>query len=195
MEYGALSGAELNGGADGFKQTVTGQAIQKAFVPIGRNLNKFFNGETTERVMGSTSGYGNYGDELTRRGSKLYMGTEQLKMDDVKMLFADNSQRFFQYRSAKKMNGWGTSLSIIGGISFISGIVGYSINGSSLWSNNFFYFIGGGAAIATGGVILKVTSRDKIKKLVNEYNRENQRLASSWNVVSDRNGIGLRLTF
>ena len=43
MEYGALGGAELNGGAEGFKQTVTGKAIQHAFTRIGRNLNDYFN--------------------------------------------------------------------------------------------------------------------------------------------------------
>ena len=48
MEYGALGGAQLNGGADGFKQTVTGQAIQKAFIGIGRNLNQYFNGRCQE---------------------------------------------------------------------------------------------------------------------------------------------------
>lgn len=195
MEYGALSGAELNGGADGFKQTVTGQAIQKAFVPIGRNLNKFFNGETTERVMGSASGFGNYGDELKRRGARLYMGTDQLKMEDVKMLFVDTPQRFFQYRSAKRMNGWGTSLMIVGGLSFVTGVVGYSMNGSSMWSDNFFIFIGGGAAMATGGIIMRVSSRKKIQNVVDGYNAGNRRLASTWSIVSDRNGIGLRLTF
>ena len=141
--------------------------------------------------MGSTSGYGNYGDELTRRGSKLYMGTEQLKMDDVKMLFADNSQRFFQYRTAKRSNNWGTALVAIGAASIIVGIYQTAEIGDEFGP----IFLAGGIASTTGGVILKVTSRDKIKKLVNEYNRENQRLASSWNVVSDRNGIGLRLTF
>lgn len=34
MEYGALGGARLNDGADGFKQTVTGKAIQKAFITV-----------------------------------------------------------------------------------------------------------------------------------------------------------------
>ena len=68
MEYGALGGAQLNGGADGFKQTVTGQAIQKAFIGIGRNLNQYFNGDAKSRVMGSASGFGNYGDEMKARG-------------------------------------------------------------------------------------------------------------------------------
>lgn len=37
LEYGALGGAELNGGTEGFKQTITGKAIQKAFVTIGHS--------------------------------------------------------------------------------------------------------------------------------------------------------------
>ena len=51
LEYGALGGAEINGGVDGFKQTVTGKAIQKAFIVIGQHLNKYFNGETTQKVV------------------------------------------------------------------------------------------------------------------------------------------------
>lgn len=191
MEYGALSGAELNGGADGFKQTVTGQAIQKAFVPIGRNLNKFFNGETTERVMGSASGFGNYGDELKRRGARLYMGTDQLKMEDVKMLFVDTPQRFFQYRSAKRMNGLSTALFVMGAGAFIVGI----FQETEIGDISGPLCLGGGAVFITGGIIMRVSSRKKIQNVVDGYNAGNRRLASTWSIVSDRNGIGLRLTF
>ena len=50
MEYGALGGGQLNGGVEGFKQTVTGKAIQQAFRRIGRNLISFFNGKTDKKV-------------------------------------------------------------------------------------------------------------------------------------------------
>lgn len=191
MEYGALSGAELNGGADGFKQTVTGQAIQKAFIPIGRNLNKFFNGETTERVMGSASGFGNYGDELKRRGARLYMGTDKLKMGDIQMLFTDTPQRFFQYRSAKRLNGVSSVFLVMGSAAMVVGI----IQAAEIGDISGPLCLGGGAALIAGGVIMRISSRKKIQTVVDGYNADNRRLASTWSLVSDRNGIGLRLTF
>lgn len=48
LEYGALGGMQVNGGINGFKRTVTGQAIDKAFNIVANGLNSFFNGETTE---------------------------------------------------------------------------------------------------------------------------------------------------
>ena len=78
MEYGALGGGELNGGAEDFKQTVTGKAIQQAFMRIGRNLKDFFNGKVDRKVVGSVSGGISYGDRMYAKGYKLYLGTEKL---------------------------------------------------------------------------------------------------------------------
>ena len=114
MEYGALGGAKLNGGADGFKQTVTGQAIQKAFITIGRSLNKYFSGKTTSKVMGTVSGYGNYTDKLKARGMSLYMGIDKLDDDAVRNLFYDNSETYFKYKRAKKQRTLGTVLTTTG---------------------------------------------------------------------------------
>lgn len=98
MEYGALGGAELNGGAEGFKQTVTGKAIQHAFTRIGRNLNDYFNQKTDRRVMGSASGFGNYGQTMRAKGRKLYLGTEKLDKEGIQMTFAEKPELYFDYK-------------------------------------------------------------------------------------------------
>lgn len=191
MEYGALSGAQLNGGAEGFKQTVTGQAIQKAFVPIGRNLNLYFNGQTTQRVMGSASGYGNYSEELKRRGVRLYVGTERQTMDDLKTLFADNPHRYFRYKAGKRLNTWSVPLMVVGAASLGVGLAG----GINTDFGEFGFLCAGGAVCISGGVVMRICGRKTVKKVVNDYNRDNRRTTSSWSIVSDNHGIGLRHTF
>ena len=64
LEYGALGGGEINGGVEGFKQSITGKAIQRAFTTIGRNLNRYFNEDTDAKVIGHASGVlsGRYDD-------------------------------------------------------------------------------------------------------------------------------------
>lgn len=193
LEYGALGGAEINGGADGFKQTVTGKAIQQAFTTIGRNLKKFFAGETTNKVMGSTTGYGNYGQTMAARGMKLYVGTEKLDKEGVRMAFAENQDLYFKYKSAKRKNTWGTILAIWG-VSTGLGICGIISDENPEGG----YAVFGGCLVVGvgGGMYLCSKARKTVRQIVNEYNRSQSSYADvSLNLVFDKNNIGLRLTF
>lgn len=196
MEYGALGGGQLNGGADGFKQTITGKAIQKAFMTIGRSLNNYFEGNTDKKVLGSASGFGNYGQQLRAKGLRLYMGTEKLDKDGVQMTFTDNPNLFFKYKKARRLSniGWITMLGCIG--------VGTTLivyNPGDGDSRAPF----GGVAIAgglIGGIYMQVSSRAKIKKVAKLYNNSqvntSQLSSNSYQLgITINRGIGLRLTF
>ncbi len=198
MEYGALGGAKLNGGADGFKQTVTGQAIQKAFISIGRSLNKYFSGETTSRVMGTVSGYGNYTDNLSARGMSLYMGADKLDDDAVKNLFYDNSEMYFRYKSAKKQRILGTALTTIGVIALGGGATffyTYSC-GDNESLIGAIACIGGGVILTPIGILTNKSASSKVRDIANEYNRKNSYAECRLDLVApSTGGIGLRLTF
>lgn len=161
MEYGALGGAQLNGGADGFKQTVTGKAIQKAFITIGRSLNNYFDGNTDKKVMGSASGFGNYGQQMRARGLRLYLGTEKLDKDGVQMTFTENPNLFFKYKKAKRWSsaGWGIMVGCVGlgGWLTFAGMEDGEDDTSAV----------GGTIIGIGvlsGVSMQILSRKKIKR-------------------------------
>ena len=195
MEYGALGGMKLNGGADGFKQTVTGKAIQKAFIKIGRDLNKHFNGETTSKVMGTVSGYGNYSDKLEARGMSLYMGIDKLDDDAVRNLFYDNSEMYFKYKSAKKQRNLGTAL-IVGGVVFFGGGIALLFNVEDDEEYIGYCCMAGGVILSTIGVYTNKSASSKVKNLANEYNKKNSYAECRLDLVApSTGGIGLRLTF
>lgn len=181
MEYGALGGGELNGGAEDFKQTVTGKAIQQAFMKIGRNLKDFFNGKTDRKVVGSVSGGVSYGDKMYAKGYKLYLGTEKLDKDGVRAAFADKADLFFQYKKAKKKNGlsWGMA---IGGL--VVGVGAGSLSTST--TNSLPLVIAGtlGAVSITGAVILNISGRRKLKQICSFYNNSNSQYSYNEHSVS-----------
>ena len=198
MEYGALGGMKLNGGADGFKQTVTGQAIQKAFISIGRNLNKYFNGETTSKVMGTASGYGNYSDKLEARGMSLYMGIDKLDDDAVRNLFYDNSEMYFKYKSAKKQRVLGTVLTTTGILSLGASVAIFAGGGldANFGSKVLYCCIAGGVVLTPVGIVINKSASSKVKNLANEYNKKNSYAECRLDLVApSTGGIGLRLTF
>jgi hypothetical protein len=120
LETGVLGGLELNGGAGGFKQTVTGKAIQQAFASIGHNLNGYFAGHVDKKVVGSAGGGARYGDKLYVRGSSLYLGVEKLNRESAQTMFADNPNLFFHYRSTgskiKRAKFWYTLAGVTGAL-------------------------------------------------------------------------------
>ena len=195
LEYGALGGAEINGGADGFKQTVTGKAIQQAFTIIGRNLKKFFAGDTSEKVMGSSTGYGNYGQIMAARGMKLYLGTEKLDKEGVRMAMAENQNLYFKYKNAKRKHKWGTAC-IIGGLTFGIGIGGLLTENSNSGTTGYIAMGLISAGGIVGGICLYNSAKEDVRQIANEYNRSQTSYAdTSLNLVLDNNNIGLRLTF
>jgi hypothetical protein len=195
MEYGALGGGEINGGAQGFKQTITGKAIQQAFMGIGRNLNEYFKGNTQTKVMGTVSGGMRYGDQLYLKGRSLYLGTEKLNKEGVKMAFADNPDLFFRYKQAKSQIGWSWVTTLIG-----SGIMLMS----SAWDLTYerASFVGtfiAGAGIAGGGIYLNISGTKKLKRIEMDYNASQSQSYHNnrprVDLALSKNGLGLRFTF
>ena len=177
----------------GFKQTITGKAIQQAFMSIGRNLQNFFAGETTKKVMGSSTGYGHYGQTMAARGMTLYIGSEKLDKEGTQMAFAENQRLFFKYKDAKRLHKWGTA-SIIGGVLIGFGI-GYLISENHPYTG---YVVWGTTAACGigGGIYLYNSAKKKVRQIANEYNHTQTNYAdASLNLVLGQNNIGLRLTF
>lgn len=195
LEYGALGGGELNGGAEDFKQTVTGKAIQQAFMKIGRNLKDFFNGKTDRKVLGSVSGGISYGDKMYAKGYKLYLGTEKLDKDGARAAFTDRADMFFQYQKAKRKKGLSWFMAV-GGLAVGVGIASLSVDGGE----SLPYVISGTIGISSiaGGIILNISGRRKLKRIATSYNNNIQYSYSksfdsrySLSLTS----TGLRLTF
>lgn len=196
MEYGALGGGELNGGAEDFKQTVTGKAIQQAFMRIGRNLKDFFNGKVDRKVVGSVSGGISYGDRMYAKGYKLYLGTEKLDKDGVRVAFADKTGLFFQYQRAKRKKGLSWVMAI-GGLAV--GVGAASLSTSS--SSSLPLVLAGtvGTASIVGGVILNSSGRRKLKRICSSYNNSNSQYSYNENYgfrySLSLTSTGLRFTF
>ena len=160
-------------------------------------MNNYFDGNTDKKVMGSTSGFGNYGQQMRARGLRLYLGTEKLDKDGVQMAFTDNSSLFFQYKRAKKTSnaGW---LTMLAGIGLGMGIICADID-----DVNSTVIAAGGIVITggiAGGIYMQISSRRKIKKvakLYNDYQLNTAQLSpNSYQLgITINKGIGLRLTF
>lgn len=194
FEYGALSGGEVNGGAQGFKQTVTGKAIQKAFNQIGRNLTAFFNGETDRKVMGSASGSGiNQSGNLIAKGYKLYLGTEKLNKDDISLVFSEHPDLYFQYKKAKRKRGTGIWVAIGG--TALCVFFGQALCEEANTALGQSIAFGGTAASVIGGICIANSGKKQVKNIVNTYNSYNSRYHSSSGVSLSVTGNGLCLTF
>lgn len=200
LEYGALGGGELNGGAEDFKQTVTGKAIQQAFIRIGKTLNDFFLGNIDKKVVGSVSGGRmNSGDKMYAKGRKLYLGTERLDKEGIQMSFADCSDLFFDYRKAKRFCSAGTWTGIGGSLLGV-GLMSLLCSGDDDVAT-LGYSIGGGLVIvsSTAAVLMNISGRKRIKGIVSTYNNRmtayHQTPVLQLGLAMTNNGIGLRLTF
>jgi len=170
LEYGALGGGEINGGADGFKQTVTGQAIQKAFRRIGRNLNAYFEGRTDKKVVGTMSG-GALGinDRMYARGYRLYLGTERLDKEGIQMAFSEQPDLFFQYKKAKRKKAWAFVLPLVGtGLTF--GMTPVMFNADNTGAAVAGITICMGVVPITGGIVLGIRGKRQIKRIADRYN-------------------------
>jgi curli biogenesis system outer membrane secretion channel CsgG len=207
LESGALGGMELNGGADGFKQTITGKAIQQAFTSIGRNLNGYFAGNVNKKVIGSAGGGVRYGDELYVKGSTLFLGVEKMNMESAQTLFADNPDLFFNYRSAKRKIGMSKFCNIMGGIVGVGGLMFIVDAFNSEGGERKADFMIGFSALAIGGtgaylgITLTRKGRAQLRNLSTDYNRSqihsyrNTEPSLQLTTASRGIGIGLRLTF
>ncbi len=195
LEYGALGGGQLNGGAQDFKQTVTGKAIQRAFVKIGRNLQDFFNGTTNKKVVGSISGGVSPDERLYAKGYKIYSGTQKLDKDDIASVFSGREDLFFAYKKAKrKKYAWTylLPLNLGAGILFLQagsddGVAAYSALG---------------AGFCTVGIVSSIwtyqVGKKRMKKIVNSYNTSRRYSYYEYPTSSMELSVipmGVRLTF
>ena len=193
LESGALGGLIINGGAQGFKQTMTGQAIDKAFAKIGNDLDLFFDGKIEGRVMNNDEQLPE--QKMFAKGSKLFLGTQQLDNYGIQSAFAEHSDLYFQYRKGIKQKKWGMISLCVGGGLFAIG-AGIGISGED----------DGPAACCIGGLVLMLPSiplfiigNKNIKNAANQYNSRNSLANRSSDVELSlalvQNGVGLRLTF
>ena len=169
MEYGALGGGELNGGAEDFKQTITGKAITQAFRRIGRNLNAFFNGETDKKVMGTIGGGPLMDERMYAKGYSLYLGTEKLDKEGAKMAFAEKPNLYFNYKKAKRYKRLAWALPITGAAVGIA--IGGALADSSIGVSIAVPCAIGLPAIG-GGIYFGIAGKKKIRNVVSSYNAE-----------------------
>lgn len=204
MEYGALGGAKLNDGADGFKQTVTGKAIQKAFMSVGRNLDAYFSGKTTQKVMGSASGFGRFDEKLDRRGMSLYSGINKLSNDDLSSILYDRKDLWFKYKSAKKQLRWSNVLDVVGVAATGGGIFLIATYASDEYATTEKYLGYGCTAVGIvsliSGIRMNISAHHKVESIKNAYNsgighRNYGYNDYSLDLVTVPGGIGLRLTY
>ncbi len=201
LEYGALGGGKLNGGAQDFKQTVTGKAIQRAFVKIGRNLQDFFNGTTTKKVVGSISGGVSPDERLYAKGYKIYSGTQKLDKYDIASVFTGRDDLFFAYKKAKrKKYAWTylLPLNLGAGIAFLQAGLGGFHDGTS--EGNCYVALGAGFCAA--GIVSSIwtyqVGKKRMKKIVNSYNTSRHYSYYEYPTSSMELSVipmGLRLTF
>lgn len=199
LEYGALGGTMINGGVNGFKQTVTGKAVNEAFNMIADGLNKFFNGETDARVLTGRSVAG--GDELLRASKgRLYLGTQKMSKDDLASLFSENDNLYFRYKSARNWRRWSwipVTVAFVPGVYFLA--EGTGDKGFDSAENNSgevgaaIFFWGAGAA---GTYLMCWKSNKILKAIVKDYNaRKRNGDNMELSLVTVPGGLGFRFSF
>ena len=201
MEYGALGGMQVNGGINGFKRTVTGQAIDKAFNIVANGLNSFFNGETTARVVSGSSGA--VGEGLLKVSKRrLYMDTERLGREDLKSLFVNDSDLYFRYKKAMRWKKWSwmpfvASLAPSITLFVRSGFIAHGGEDGNVGNNILggFLFFGAGA---TGTALMCWKCNKDLKAIVYDYNEKvlhGRDTARELSFVAVNGGLGLRFSF
>ena len=201
LEYGALGGMQVNGGINGFKRTVTGQAIDKAFNIVANGLNSFFNGETTARVVSGSSGA--VGEGLLKVSKRrLYMDTERLGREDLKSLFVNDSDLYFRYKKAMRWKKWSwmpfvASLAPSITLFVRSGFIAHGGEDGNVGNNILggFLFFGAGA---TGTALMCWKCNKDLKAIVYDYNEKvlhGRDTARELSFVAVNGGLGLRFSF
>ncbi len=177
-----MNGLQINGGVDGFRQTVTGKAMAMTFNQLGKDLRDYFNGEITQRVRKQ----GFMDSELTYRRGKIYMGVNKLSSSDMKSILSQKTDWYFDYRKAKRLKAWSYTPMVIGGGALIIGtpfFVGnlndwifHRASWERHWYDNHVLYgstlvTTGGLIITAGGILMYYYGTKNIKKTVNLYNQ------------------------
>lgn len=208
LEAGALGGMQVNGGAEGFKQTVTGQAMEKAFSVIGKSLNDHFDGKTQAKLVDNAGLAKDKEGLLTYRNGHIYNGIEKLSESDLKLLFANKPEMYSKYKKANiKINYLSFVLGTIGGLGIGSVLSGldheFDYNLSHGNSLPITIGIGLGIGALTCTIVTLITSHaKKCREIVNDYNSSlsqsninTHQSSLDLSLTTTGNGLGLRLIF
>lgn len=196
LEYGALGGMQVNGGINGFKRTVTGQAIDKAFNIVANSLNSFFNGETTARVVSGSSGAVGEGMLRASRG-RLYMDTEKLSSEDLQSLFVSEPNMYFRYKKALRWRkqSWVPLVASLAPSLTLWSLSGMSdADGGNMILGGFLFF-GSGCA---GTALMCWKCNKDLKAIAYDYNDKvlrGRETARELSFVATGGGLGLRFSF
>ena len=159
-------------------------------------LNRFFNGETTERVLSNvgTKPLGE-GMLLASKG-RLYMDTDRLSDEDLQSLFVNNPDYYFRYQKAKswrKLSWLPVSLGFSAGL-ICASVGGLGDNTEAAVTAGVLMMLGGGA----GTYLMCWKGNKEVRALANGYNQSKQRGqrdGGALSLVGTSGGVGLRLTF
>jgi hypothetical protein len=201
LEEGALGGLQINGGVDGFKQTVTGKAVAMAYRKIGIGLKSYFNGETTEKVIKG----GLLDTEMTWRKGKVFMGVNKLSKSEIKEAFSENSQLYFDFRRGNNKKKLGLTMTGLGTVGFsylfIAGAgaiiddirIGQKISDDAYILALSVPF----GVIGTFGYLIQKSGTLKIKQSINAYNTNLHKTSykAEYNVGLTPGGLALTITF
>jgi len=207
LEGGALGGMQINGGVDGFKQTITGKAVAITYRKIGNSLKDFFNGATKEKVVNSGAI-----TELTYRKGQIYQGVNKLPNYEIKDLYSDTPNLYFDYKKGKNIITYGTLLESIGGIGLVFLFVdsygldnvgwgGSDAKGLLLFTYPskplFGVYCVSSLAIGITGYLIQKQGRIKIKKGINVYNQSlhQSQFLPEYHIGLSPEGLALTLNF
>lgn len=168
LEGGALGGMQLNGGVEGFRQTVTGKAVSLAYRKIGNSLKSYFEGTTSEKVINNNL----LSDELTMRNGRLYQGVNKLSSSDMKSIYETTPDLYFDYKKGRTGQTWGKVMMGVGGLSTL--FFGAGISSMGGFDNDVLFplsFLVASGAITYGGYCLYKSGTKNIRNGIGVHNK------------------------
>lgn len=136
-----------------------------AFSLVGGDLKDYFDGNTTQRVKKQ----GFLDSELDFRKGSVYMGVNKLSSSDMKDVFSQTPQRYFDYKKGKRLKGWSyVPMAVGGGFSIVTIVF-------CLREEEFYIIpLSAGLAVTAGGVYMHIYGNKLIKRTVSDYNQSLQ---------------------
>ncbi len=193
LEEGALGGLQVNGGVEGFRQTVTGKAIASAYRKIGNDLKDYFNGNTTDKVKKR----GLLDTEMTYRKGSIYMGVNKLSSSDIKEAFSETPELYFNYKKGATQQGWSY---VLMGVGIPSTALFLTVLLGELGGSAFIPLALAGAGMTLGGKLLYESGKKKKLSCIEVYNdnlhgKKTSEISPQWNLGFTQNGLALRVCF
>src|SRR5574344_691970 len=200
LEAGALGGMQVNGGAEGFKQTVTGQAMEKAFAVIGKSLNDHFNGKTQAKLVDNAHYITKNNNNILKiKNNKLFKDDIKLKSNDVEMLFHDNLDLLSKYKKARNplpIIGYTAVVTIPLSVILFSTMHDIYFNGGNPDSNDtaLYAIVMSGTSLISGVIFSKIINYRRKKKLLGEIVNDYNSSLSQSNINTHQSSLDLSLT-